>query len=255
MAGAGSHEPTGRQRRDRGPLDRGPLDRGPLDRGPLSGEPKRAPAGSSSARRGRRLPRSFYRRDARVVAPELLNKVLVSGPLRARLVEVEAYAGGADPGSHAYRGPTARNHSMFGPPGHLYVYFTYGMHWCANAVCAPAGTASAVLLRAAAPLAGLEVMRTARSRAGRDTDLCSGPAKLCQAFGLRGADDGLDLVAPGARLTIIDDGTPPPALPGVSARIGLRGGADLPWRWFVPGDPNVSGSRPVAEPGPPGPLV
>jgi DNA-3-methyladenine glycosylase len=190
--------------------------------------------------RGRRLARSFYRRDARVVAPELLNKVLVKGERRARIVEVEAYVGGgADPGSHAHRGETKRNATMFGPPGHLYVYFTYGMHWCANAVCSPAGEASAVLLRAVEPLAGVEEMWELRPRARRVTDLGSGPAKLCQAFGITGADDGVDLVTAGS-LTIVDDGTPPPAVPGVSTRIGLGAGQELPWRWFVPGNPHVS---------------
>jgi DNA-3-methyladenine glycosylase len=191
--------------------------------------------------RGRRLARSFYRRDARVVAPELLHKVLVKGDgRRARIVEVEAYVGGGlDPGSHAHRGQTKRNATMFGPPGHLYVYFTYGMHWCANAVCSPAGEASAVLLRAVEPLAGVEEMWELRPRAKRVTDLGSGPAKLCQAFGITGADDGVDLVTAGA-LAIVDDGTPPPATLGVSTRIGLSAGEDLPWRWFVPGNAHVS---------------
>ena len=197
-----------------------------------------------SATRTRRLPRSFYERDARDVAPELLNKVFARGALRGRIVEVEAYVGGGvDAGSHAHRGLTQRNKTMFGPPGHLYVYFTYGMHWCANAVCGPDGVASAVLLRALAPLQGVDAMRIARVKARRDRDLCSGPAKLCQAFAITGLDDGADLVRPPqAGLTIVDDGTPPPASPGVSRRIGLAAGAgdDLRWRWFVPGDPNVS---------------
>lgn len=188
------------------------------------------------------LPRAFYARDARVVAPELLNKVLVRGDgRRARIVEVEAYAGAEDPGSHAFRGRTARNATMFGRPGLLYVYFTYGMHFCANAVCSDEGVATAVLLRAAAPLDGLDLMRAARGAAARrDHDLCSGPAKLCQAFGLDRTQDGADLVAADHGVTIVDDGVPPPASPGVSARVGLSAGHDLPWRYFVPGDPNVS---------------
>jgi DNA-3-methyladenine glycosylase len=191
-----------------------------------------------------RLARTFYDRDARDVAPELLNKVLTRGPLRGRIVEVEAYVGGGvDAGSHAHRGMTNRNRTMFGPPGHLYVYFTYGMHWCANAVCSPKGVASAVLLRALAPLAGVDAMKAARVRARADRDLCSGPAKLCQAFAITGLDDGADLVRPmAAGLTIVDDGVPPPTSPGVSTRVGLAAGAgdEHPWRWFVPGEPNLS---------------
>ena len=190
--------------------------------------------------RARPLPRRFYARDAREVAPELLNKVLVRGARRARIVEVEAYVGGGlDPGSHAHRGETRRNATMFGPPGHLYVYFTYGMHWCCNAVCDPRGVASAVLLRAAVPLVGVEEMWAARPAARRVHDLASGPAKLCQAFGITGADDGADLVG-GSDLRIVDDGVPPPAAPAVSRRVGLSAGVELPWRWFVPGDPHVS---------------
>jgi DNA-3-methyladenine glycosylase len=189
----------------------------------------------------RPLPRGFYRRDSRELAPLLLGKVVVVGGRRARIVEVEAYVGAEDPGSHAYRGPTPRNRVMFGPPGHLYVYFTYGMHWCANVVSSVEGVGQAVLLRAGAPLAGLDEMRAARPAARRDRDLCSGPARLCQALGIGPADDGADLVrpAPGAPW-IGDDGTASPQEPGVSTRIGLSKGIEHPWRWFVPGDPNVS---------------
>jgi DNA-3-methyladenine glycosylase len=189
----------------------------------------------------RRLSRRFYRRDPREVAPELLNKVVVRGPRAGRIVEVEAYCGPIDPGSHAYRGRTARNATMFGSPGRLYVYFTYGMHWCANAVCGDEGEGVAVLIRALAPLRGLDEMRDARGPAAkRDRDLCSGPAKLCQAFGLDREFDGADLVTADRGITIVDDGHAPPAAPGNSERIGLTNGAEHPWRWFVVGDPNVS---------------
>ena len=190
----------------------------------------------------RRLPRSFYRRDPRDVAPELLNKLVVRGPLVARLVEVEAYCGGEDAGSHAFRGQTRRNATMFGPPGLLYVYFTYGMHWCANAVCGEPGQGVAVLLRAAAPVDGIDAMRAVRPAARRERDLLSGPAKLCQAFGLTGAHDGADLVTGDHDVVLADDGTPPPTDPGVGPRIGLAAGKGdaHPWRWWVRDDPNVS---------------
>ena len=194
--------------------------------------------------KGRRLPRAFYDRDAREVAPELLNKLFVRGELRARIVEVEAYVGGGvDAGSHAHRGQTRRNATMFGPPGHLYVYFTYGMHWCCNAVCSPQGVASAVLLRAAAPVSGLDELWSRRPKARTERDLLSGPAKLCQAFAIDGTHDGADLArADPSGISIVDDGVPPPDAPGVSVRIGLgRGmGDEHPWRWFVAGDPNLS---------------
>lgn len=190
--------------------------------------------------RARRLPRSFYRRDARAVAPDLLNKVLRLGPLAARIVEVEAYCGSEDPGSHAFGGPTRRNGTMFGPPGRLYVYFTYGMHWCANAVCGEVGEGIAVLLRAAEPLAGLEEMRARRPAARTDRDLCRGPARLCQAFGIHGAHDGADLPTADRQVTIVDDGAPPPPVPAVGTRIGLSAGADLPWRWCVPDAAHLS---------------
>jgi DNA-3-methyladenine glycosylase len=131
---------------------------------------------------------------------------------------------------------------MFGPPGHLYVYFTYGMHWCANAVCGALGEGVAVLLRAAAPLEGLDEMRVARPAARRERDLLSGPAKLCQAFAITGSHDGADLVKGDREIVIASDGTPPPDEPGVGVRIGLAAGRgdEHPWRWWVPGDPNVS---------------
>ena len=187
------------------------------------------------------LDRDFYRRDPRLVAPDLLNKVLVRGDRSARIVEVEAYCGPIDPGSHAYRGKTNRNATMFGPPGGLYVYFTYGMHWCANAVCGDEDEGVAVLLRAAAPLHGIEAMYAARGRAARrDRDLCSGPAKLCEAFGLDKSFDGADLVTSDRGVTVVDDGIAPPSMPGNSARVGLSAGAEHPWRWFVSGDVNLS---------------
>lgn len=186
------------------------------------------------------VPRAFYRRDGRIVAPELLGKLLVCRGRTGRIVEVEAYAGAEDPGSHAYRGRTRRNATMFGPPGHLYVYFTYGMHWCANAVCGDEGEATAVLLRALGPLDGLEAMRAARPEARRDRELCAGPARLCRALGIDRADDGADLVAGDRGILVLDDGTPPPAAPGQSTRIGLSAGVEHPWRWFVAGDPHLS---------------
>jgi len=194
---------------------------------------------------GRTLERGFYARDPRELAPLLLNKVLADrrpglASVAARIVEVEAYCGSEDPGSHAYRGPTRRNRTMFGPPGHLYVYFTYGMHWCANVVAATEGVGMAVLLRAAAPVLGVECMRERRGKDRRDRELCAGPARLTQAFAITRADDGADLVR--GPLRILDDGTPPPNRPGRSNRIGLTQGRgdEHRWRWFVKGDVNVS---------------
>lgn len=194
----------------------------------------------------RTLPRSFYARDARELAPTLLNKLLVRRVdgvrLAARIVEVEAYLGSDDAGSHAFRGMTPRTKVMFGPPGCLYVYFTYGMHWCANVVAAhdTPGDAAAVLLRAAAPVAGVDAMRARRVKARRDRDLLAGPARLCQAFAITGADNGNDLVR--GPIRIVDDGVAPPVSPDVSVRIGLAAGRgeEHPWRFVVPGDPNLS---------------
>ena len=199
---------------------------------------------SRATSRGRALPRAFYDRDALDLAPELLNKLLVrtgDGPrLAARIVEVEAYRGADDPGSHAFRRQTPRNATMFGQPGRLYVYFSYGNHWCMNVVSGPGMQPHAVLLRAAAPLAGVDTMRERRGAARRDRELCAGPGRLGQAFGVDRSHDGLDLVR--GRIRIVDDGVAPPARPGVSPRIGLAAGKgeELPYRFYVEGDENVS---------------
>ena len=182
-------------------------------------------------------------------APWLLNKLLVRGQRAGRIVEVEAYHGVNDAASHAYRGLTARTAIMFGPPGFLYVYFTYGMHWCANVVCGPEGEAAAVLIRALEPTSGLEEMWEARPAARVERDLCSGPAKLCQALGITGADNGADLLAARRRagsgsaadqVRLLDDGTPPPRRPGRGTRIGIREATEKRWRFWVPGSPSVS---------------
>jgi DNA-3-methyladenine glycosylase len=184
-----------------------------------------------------------------VVAPWLLNKVLARGERAGRIVEVEAYDGANDPASHAYRGLTPRTAIMFGPPGFLYVYFTYGMHWCANVICGPEGQAAGVLIRALEPIAGVEQMREARPAARRDRDLCNGPAKLCQALGITGADNGADLLAArspsgsaaaGGLVHLRDDGTPPPRRPGRGTRIGIKVATEKRWRFWVPGNPSVS---------------
>ena len=194
-------------------------------------------------RRRRTLPRRFYADGALTVAPQLLNKLLVRDGRAGRIVEVEAYQGSRDPASHAYRGPTRRNATMFGRPGLLYVYFTYGMHFCANVVCMPEGTAEAVLLRALAPVSGVDAMRAARPGADKDVQLANGPAKLCQAMGITRTEDGADLVTGSAGIRVVDDGVPPPTVPAASSRVGIRHASDRPWRWWVPGDPNVSKAR------------
>ncbi len=189
---------------------------------------------------GTRLGRSFYERDPREVAPDLLGKVLVHGDTAGRIVETEAYCGPIDPGAHTYRGRTDRNATMFDAGGHLYVYFSYGMHWCANAVCGGEGEGVAVLIRALAPVVGLDEMRARRGPAARrDRDLCSGPAKLAQALGIEGTHDGHDLVT-APTMTIVDDAAERPREVIQTTRVGLSKGAEHPWRWYVAGDPNVS---------------
>jgi DNA-3-methyladenine glycosylase len=190
----------------------------------------------------RPLPRRFYRRDSRELAPLLLNKLLVRGDRAARVVEVEAYAGDEDPGSHAFRGRTPRNATMFGPPGRLYVYRSYGIHWCANVVCGDDGWASAVLLRGATPEAGVDQMYASRPGIRRARDLLAGPGRLCQGLGIDGTFDGADLVTGTDGLVLSDDGTPPPDELARTVRIGLGPGKgeELPWRYYVRGAVGVS---------------
>lgn len=173
---------------------------------------------------------------AEQVAPQLLGAVVRKGPVALRLTEVEAYAGHLDPGSHAYRGRTPRTEVMFGPPGQLYAYFSYGMHVCANVVVGEEGTASAVLLRAGEVVEGLDVARSRRPAAKVDRDLARGPGRLCQALGITLDDDGADLAHDAVRLELPDVPAPYEAGP----RTGLRLAPDLPWRFWVPGEPTVS---------------
>lgn len=176
------------------------------------------------------------------VAPALLGAVVRHGEVAVRLTEVEAYAGADDPGSHAYRGRTERTAVMFGPPGHLYVYFTYGMHHCANVVCGPKGSASAVLLRAGEVVEGVEQARERRGSA-TERDLARGPARLAQALGLDLTHRGIDLVEGAVRLQVGD--TPDPRTVLTGPRVGLRGAPERPWRFWLRDEPTVSAYRPA----------
>ncbi|WP_406052281.1 DNA-3-methyladenine glycosylase [Kribbella sp. NBC_00889] len=204
------------------------------------------------------------------VAPKLLGMVLRStsdeGTVAVRLTEVEAYDGPNDPGSHAYRGQTARNAVMFGPPGFLYVYFTYGMHFCMNVSVGPDGQPSAVLLRAGEIVEGIELARVRRGpletqqvkfnqsgvrqgpavkrpKVNPDRDLARGPARLCVALGIGRDHNGVDLLARGSSVQLL----PGPGFdgePSTGPRVGLREAADRNWRFWIPGDPTVSPYRP-----------
>lgn len=186
-----------------------------------------APAG-----RPQPLVREFFARPAPTVAPELVGKLLVRADdcLVARIVETEAYTQ-EDPACHGHRGPTTRNAPLFGPPGHAYVYFTYGMHWCCNTATGSVGRGEGVLLRAAEPLEGLDRMRARRGRVS-DRDLLRGPARLAQAYGLDGSWSGTDLCA-GGPLYLADDGTTLPVAAG--PRVGVATAADIAWRFVADG--------------------
>ncbi|HVU60746.1 MAG TPA: DNA-3-methyladenine glycosylase [Mycobacteriales bacterium] len=189
------------------------------------------------------LPRRFYDRPVVEVARDLLGCVVSAAGVSIRLTEVEAYDGGNDPASHAYRGQTARNAVMFGPPGHAYVYFTYGMHFCMNLVCGPVGTAQAVLLRAGHVVSGVEMARARRPAARSDRDLARGPARICQALAVDRSLDGVDVTARASTITV-SAGTPvPDAAIRVGPRIGISVATDWPYRFWVDGDPTVSAFR------------
>lgn len=186
------------------------------------------------------LPHDFYSRDTALVARHLLGKVLVhhspAGIAAGRIVETEAYKQG-DPACHAYRGMTPRNRAMFGPAGHVYIYFTYGMHYCFNVVTADAGVGEAVLLRALEPLAGIELMRARRGR-GSILELCSGPARLVQAMGIDPGLYGHDLTR--EPLVLIRGTDIPEKDVVVTTRVGITSGAELPLRFYVKGSRYVS---------------
>lgn len=206
------------------------------------------------------------------VAPRLLGTVVRrttdEGTVAVRLTEVEAYDGPNDPGSHAYRGETARNAVMFGPAGFLYVYFTYGMHFCMNVVVGPEGTPSAVLLRAGEVIEGVDLARARRGqpdaqkvvfnqaavgvrqgpvvkrpKANPDRDLARGPARLCVALGIGREGNGADLLAVDSPIQLLD-GAGFDGEPATGPRVGLREAADRAWRFWIPGDPTVSPYRP-----------
>ncbi|MDH2427434.1 DNA-3-methyladenine glycosylase [Sphaerisporangium sp. TRM90804] len=208
------------------------------------------------------LDREFFDRPSHEVAPDLLGRVLVHGPVAVRLTEVEAYGPpGEDPASHTYRGRTPRNAVMFGPPGHLYVYFTYGMHYCVNLVCMPEGMGSGVLLRAGEVIEGVQEARRRRARPGDaaattganrpllDRDLGRGPARLAVALGIAREHNGLDCCDdsgrdPAAGEPRVLEGDPPDAaLIRTGPRTGVSSAADIPWRYWIDGDPTVSPYR------------
>lgn len=207
---------------------------------------------------GEELDRGFFDRPSHEVAPDLLGRVIVHGSVAARLTEVEAYGlPGEDPASHTYRGRTPRNSVMFGEPGHLYVYFTYGMHFCANLVCMPEGVGSAVLLRAGEVIAGSDLVRSRRLPSGTATDdgqderparvilerdLARGPARLAVALGLVREHNGLDCCSPGP-IRVFEGDPVAPARIRTGPRTGVAAGAETPWRFWIDGDPTVSPYR------------
>lgn len=195
------------------------------------------------------LARSFFDRPVLTVAPDLLGRILVrrtsEGPVELRITEVEAYEGEADPGSHAYRGRTPRNASMFGPPGHAYVYFIYGMWFSLNLVCGPPGHASGVLLRAGEITVGADLARKRRVSARTDRELAKGPARLATALAVDRSLDGTDLCAgPDSPLALLTGTATSSDLVNNGPRTGVGGaGADHPYRYWITHDPTVSPYR------------
>ncbi len=180
---------------------------------------------------------------AHEVAPALLGLVLRCGERAGRIVEVEAYGAADDPASHAFRGPTPRTASMFGPPGLLYVYLSYGIHRCANIVCGPAGEGAAVLVRALEPIEGLEAMAIDRPRATKPIEYCNGPGKLTAALGIGLHHDGQNVLASGAevRLELPSKNRPFEIVSG--PRVGITKAVERPWRFAIADDAHVSRPR------------
>jgi DNA-3-methyladenine glycosylase len=205
------------------------------------------------AQPGPLIPRDFFARHSAEVAPALLGGVIEhetpAGLVAVELTEVEAYAGEADPASHAFRGKTRRNAVMFGPPGHAYVYFTYGMHFCVNLVCLGEDTASAVLLRAGSVIEGEDLARARRAgrvRAVPARDLARGPARLCQALGIDRSLDGADVCAGDSPLRVRTGSATARSAEmkiGCGPRVGVAAAAEVPWRFWIEGEPTVSQYR------------
>jgi DNA-3-methyladenine glycosylase len=197
------------------------------------------------------LPRAFFNRDPRIVARELLGKLIVRREgrkqLAGRVVEVEAYLGAGDLAAHAAAGHTARNAVLWGPPGHAYVYFIYGVHYCLNISCLPAGEAGCILIRALQPVSGLHEMAEARELSDLDLTsmrdlrkLASGPGKLCEALGItRPRDNGKDMISPKSDLQVLSDGFRVEEV-AVTQRIGITKAAELPLRYVIAGNLFVS---------------
>ncbi len=204
------------------------------------------------------LRRTAFTRPVLEVARNLLGCLLVSdvgdGRVVLRITEVEAYAGTDDAASHAHRRRTTRNAAMFGPPGHAYVYFTYGMHWCLNVVAESDGTPAAVLVRAGEIVDGVDLVRTRRTPV-KDRDLARGPARLAQALGITGVLNGADLTTDQSIVRVHPGARPAHAAVSRGPRVGIRAAVDLPWRFWITGDQFVSTVRPNvhrlhAEPAP-----
>lgn len=196
---------------------------------------------------GRRLQRSFFAREVDVVARDLLGRVIAADrdgeSVAVRLTEVEAYAGLDDPASHAFRGRTPRTSIMFGPAGHLYTYFVYGMHWCANIVTGADGDASAVLLRAGEVVEGVDAARLRRQRVTRDHELGRGPAGLASVLGFDSSSNGADLCGRDGAIALFAAEPPPASAFRTGPRVGVAAAAEMQRRYWINGDPSVSTFR------------
>lgn len=219
--------------------------------GSLSRKTERQPAAQTDAASARLVAREFFNRDPRKVGRELLGKIIVRSSghklLAGRIVEVEAYLGAGDAAAHAAAGRTARNYVLFGPPGHAYIYFIYGVHYCLNISCMPDGEAGCVLIRALEPLTGIAEMARARDldslnpASVRDLrKLLSGPGKLCEALGItRPRDNAKDMLSPQSDLQVRDDGFRPTEIL-TTPRIGITKSAEMPLRYLIAGNAFVS---------------